>query len=94
MDDVDLDLVGRELEQRVAECLHRTVHVGLDDDIEFLEVAQCNAAANLVEGHMLLCAQTQLALQLCTAVGDVLGLLLVFGDVEGVASLTSTCKSK
>ena len=43
---------------------------------------------------MLLCAQTQLALQLCTAVGDVLGLLLVFGDVEGVARLTSTCKSK
>ena len=33
-DDVDLHLLGRELRQRIAERLDRTLHVGLDNDVE------------------------------------------------------------
>ena len=94
VDDIDLHLVSGEFQQRVGEGFDRTVDITLDDNIEFLEVANGDTAANLVEGHVLLGAETLLALQLCTLGGDVLGFLLAFGDVEGVACLTGACETK
>jgi hypothetical protein len=36
VEDVDLDLVGALAVERLAENLDRTLHVGLDDDVELL----------------------------------------------------------
>ena len=54
MDDVHSDLFGGEFDERVCESLHGTVHITLDDDIQFLEVSDGDTAADLVEGHVLL----------------------------------------
>lgn len=85
MDDVDLDLVGRELEQRVAERFDGAVHVAFDDDVELLEVADGATPAYVVECEYLLGAHAQFALQLLALGGDLAGLLLGLHHVEGVA---------
>ena len=87
MDDIDLNLLGRELDERVAEGLNRAVHVALNDDIELLEAAECDTAAHLVKGKHLLGAQTLLALQLLAFVGNLAGLLLGLDHVEGITGL-------
>jgi hypothetical protein len=50
MNDVDLYLLRGELDKRVFQCLYRAIDITLDDDIEFLEVAQSDTASELVEG--------------------------------------------
>ena len=45
MDDIDLDLLGRESDERVREGLDRAVYVTLDDDIKLLEVAEGSATS-------------------------------------------------
>ena len=48
---VDLDVVGRLLEQRLAQRLDRTVHVGLEHDRQLLHAAALGPGEELVEGE-------------------------------------------
>ena len=94
MDHIDPHLFGRELDQRVGESLDRTVHITLDDDIEFLEVADGDTPADLLEGHMLLSLDALDADQLLPLVGDGLRFLLVSHHIELVTGARSSVKTK
>ena len=84
-DDVDLHLLRRELEERVGQCLHRSVGVALDDDVELVELSASDAVGNVAQREALLRAETLLALQLLALVGNLAGLLLRLEHVERVA---------
>ena len=68
VDDVDLDILRRELEQGVLDSLYGTVHIGFDDDIEFLEVSDSQTATDFLESDVFLRADGLLALELLTFV--------------------------
>ena len=87
VDDVDGDGLGGETNEGVGEGLYRTVHVALDDNVEFLVVAELQAAADLVEREHLGGTEVLFALKLQTLVGDFAGFLLGLHDVELVAGL-------
>ena len=70
MNNVHLYLFGRQLNQRVAQRFNRAVHVTLHDDVQFVEVAQCQTAAYFIQCQHLLCTQALFTLQLFTLVGD------------------------
>ena len=82
MDHVHADALGAELDEGVGQGLHGAVHITLDDDVEFLEVAYADAAADLLEGHVLLGLDTLDADELLALCSDALGLLLVGHHVE------------
>jgi len=85
VDYIHLNLFGRQLDERVAQCLHRAVHVALHDHVQFVEVAQSQSSAHLVQRQHLLRAQALFTLQLFAFVGDLAGLLLGVEHMEGVA---------
>ena len=62
MDDINLNILRREFDERVFECLDRTVHIGLDDNIELFEVSDRKTTTDLLETDMFLRADTLLAL--------------------------------
>ena len=94
VDHVDLNLGSRELDERVAQCLDRTVNITLDDDIEFVELTQCTQAANVLESAAMLSALHLLALQLLAAVGDLACFLVGVHHVELVTGSRSTVQTK
>ena len=94
MDNVHLYLFGRQLDQRVAQRLDRTVHVTLHDDIQFVEVTQCQTTAYFVQRQHLLCTQTLLTLQLFTFVGNLTRFLFSFNYMEGVTGSGSTVQAQ
>ena len=94
MDHVHVNLLGRELDERVGKGLHRTVHVSLDDDIELLEVADGDAPSDFLEGHVLLGLDALDPYELLAPVGDGLGLLLVCHDVELVTGARGSVESE
>ena len=54
MDDIDLDILRRQFDERVLDSLYRTVHIGFDDDVEFLEVTDSQTTTDLFESDVLL----------------------------------------
>ncbi len=94
MDDVDLDILGGELDERVLDSLDGTVHIGLDDDVEFLEVSDSQTATDLLESDVLLGADRLLALQLLTLVSNLACLLLGRQYVELVTGLRRTVETE
>ena len=82
MNHIDLNLLGRELDEGIGESLNRAVHITLDDDIELFEVADCDTAAYFLKGHMLLGLDTLDADELFALVCNGLGLLLVGKHIE------------
>ena len=65
-DDVDADLLGRQLGERVRERLGRALHVGLEDDLELLDLALLDLVEDVLERHRLVPAQLLLAPRLAT----------------------------
>ena len=94
MDDIDLDLFGRETDQRVGQSLYGTVHVTLDNHVQLLEVTHRNTTADIIQGQHLLCTQTQFALQLFTTVGNLASLLFCLQDIECITSLWCTIQAQ
>ncbi len=94
MEDVDLHFVGGELDERVGQSLDGAVDVALDDDVELAEVADGTAAADVLEGEHLGCAQTLFASELLALVGYLACLLLRLHDVECVAGGRSAVETE
>ena len=94
MDDVHPYFLGRELDQGIAESLDRAVHVSLDDDVEFLEVADGDPSSELFQGDVLLGSQALDSEQLLTLVGNLTGIPFVIEDIESVACLRSAVKTQ
>ena len=86
VDDIYLHLGGRELDERVAQCLDRTINVTLDNNVEFVELAQRAATADVLEAHSGLGAAAQLTLQLLTLISDLTGLLVGVHYIELITS--------
>ena len=82
MDDIDLDFLCGEFDERIAESLKRSVNIALDYYIEFLEVADCNTAADLIEGDVFLGTKSLLPLELRPLCGDVLSLLVGLHPID------------
>src|SRR5690606_37012557 len=59
--DLDLDFVVAQLVQRALQCLQRTAHVGLDDDIERLLLALAHVLEHVLQLGRLLTGQLDLA---------------------------------
>ena len=94
MDDVDLNFLRREADERIGERFDRAVHVTLDDDIELLEVAQRTTTSEFVEGKPLLRTVVLLTLELLTLAGDATRFLLGLHDVEGLTCSRRTIQTK
>ena len=94
MDDIYLNLFRRQLDQRVAQCLNRTVHVTLNDDVQFLEVTQSNTTAQLIQRKDLLRTQALLTSQLFTFVGDFTSFLIAFNNMECITCGRCTVQSQ
>lgn len=82
------------LDERVLDSLDGTVHIGLDDDVEFLEVSDSQTATDLLESDVLLGADRLLALQLLTLVSNLACLLLGRQYVELVTGLRRTVETE
>ena len=50
-DDVDADVVGRQLGQRVRDRLDRALHVGLEHDLDLLDLARLDLVEDVLERH-------------------------------------------
>ena len=94
VDDVHLHLLGRELDERIAQSLDRTVGITLHDDVQLVELTQGNTVGYIVKTQGLGGTYRLLALQLHTLVGDVACLLLGLHDMEGVTGSGSTVQTK
>lgn len=77
VDDVDVDLVGGKAFQSLGKGFDRAVHIAFDDDVEFLEIADGNPAADLVQGNVFGSPHGLFAFELHATGGDLFGLLLV-----------------
>ena len=77
MDDGDADLIVLvELQERARERLDRTLYIGLDDDVEVLDVAFLDLVEEVVERDLLALDEV-VALALDAGLGDGAGLLLL-----------------
>ena len=94
MDHIDLYLFGGELDEGIGKGLHGTVHITLDDNVEFLEVTDGYAASYLLESHVLLGLDALDAQELLTLVGDALGFLLVSHHIELLARRRSAVETE
>ena len=94
VNNVHLHLFGRELDERIAECLDRTVGIALDDNVQFFERTQCDAVRDVAQRQAFLRTQALFALQLQTFVGDVARLLFGFQHVEGIAGSRRTVQTQ
>ena len=94
VDDVDLHGLFREFDERSGHSLDRSVHVALDDDVQLLERADGDAAADLVERHVLLGHDALHAGQLFALVGDLARRAVVVHDVERVAGLRGAVQAQ
>ena len=94
MDDIYLNLFRRQLDQRVAQCFHRTIHVTLNDNIQFLEVTQSNTTTQFIQSKNLLRTQALFTSQLFTFVGDFTSFLVAFYHMESVTGSRSTVQSQ
>ena len=94
MDDIYLNLFRRQLDQRVAQCFHRTIHVTLNDNIQFLEVTQSDTTTQLIQCKDFLRTQALFASQLLTFVGNFTSFLIAFYHVECVTCSRSAIQSQ
>jgi len=94
MYDVKLYLRCRKLDERVAQSFNRAVDITLDNNIQFLEVANGNTSSDLIEGNMFLSPQTLFPLQLGPFCCNFLGFAVAFHNVEFVTGLRSSVKTK
>ena len=94
VDDVHLDIFRREFQERVLDSLYRTVHIGLDDDIQLLEIADRQTTTDLLETHVFLRADRLFALQLLTFVRYLARLLLRRQHIELVTCLRRTVQTE
>ena len=82
MNDIHLDLLRRELLQRVTEGLNRTVHVTLHNEVELLEFSNRDPATQLLKRNRLLRPNPLFTLQLLTLGRDRPRFLFIFKAVE------------
>src|SRR5690606_31493046 len=68
MNDIDLDLVCRQFQQRIGQSFYRTIHITFDDHIQFFKVTDSQTTADLIQCNVLGRTHTLLALQLETFV--------------------------
>ena len=94
MDHVHADLLRGEFDEGIGEGFDGTVHVGLDNDVELLEVAQRNAAADLLQGDVRLRLDALDAEQLLALGGDVARLFFIFQDVQVVTGGRCTVQAE
>ena len=94
MDDIYLNLFRRQLDQRVAQCFHRTIHVTLNDNIQFLEVTQSDTTTQFIQSKNLLRTQALFTSQLFTFVRDLTGFLIAFNYMERITCSRSTVQSQ
>ena len=94
MNNVYLYLLGRQLNQRVAQRFNGTVHITFHDDIQFVEVAQCQTAAHFIQRQHLLCTQTLLTLQLFALVGNFTCFLFCLDYMECIACSRCTVQAE
>ena len=87
VDEVDRDLVGGELGEGVAQHLDRALHVGLEHDVERLDLVGLDLVHQVFEGDLAAGGHLLLALLGLTVAGDLAGPRLVLDDLEGVAGL-------
>ena len=94
MDYVHLYIRCGELYERVAQSLYGSVHIGLYDKVEFVEIAHLDTAAQLVESKSLCSTHALLTLQLLTLAGNLTGLTLAVHDMEAYTGLGSTVQTQ
>src|SRR5664280_942491 len=94
MDDVKLDFRSRKFNKRIAEGFDGTVHITFDNNIQLLEITDCNPSTDLIESDMLLRAQSLFALKLSSLIGNLLSLLVAFHDVELVTCLRGSVQTQ
>ena len=91
---IHLHFLGRKFEQCVAKCFVTTCHVGLNDDVEFVEAAESLAASDVFECDAFLCLQALFALQLFALRGYFAHFLLGVHHIELVAGGRSAVQAK
>ena len=94
MDDIDGNLLGRELDERIGKSFDGAIDIALDDDVEFLEATLFNATTNLIERQMVLGADALLALQLLSLGGNLTGFLVAVHNMESITCLGCTIQSE
>ena len=94
VDDIHMNLLGREFDEGVAEGFDRTVHVALDDEIEVLNTTHCDVVCNIFESLTTSGTNTLLALELFTLVGNFTSLLFCFHHVELVTCCWCTVQTE
>ena len=94
VDNVNLNLGCRELDERVAQSLDRTVNIALNDDVELVELTQSAQASDVLKSAAVLSALHLLTLQLLASVGDLACLLIGVHHVELVTGGWSTVQSQ
>src|SRR2546426_513241 len=84
-DDADLHLAGAELSERLGERLDRSIHIALDDELEFARLTLAHLGVELGKRNRLGGAELVLPVQGLALAGDLAGLALVIEHREDVA---------
>src|ERR1700731_2452443 len=94
-DDFELHLIGGKLGQHFAENFDGALHVGLDDDAEFLDVASFQLLMQLIEGDARAAAASHLRVTLLAlAVFDDVASLGFVSDLEVVACIRNALQAE
>src|SRR5690625_4542881 len=94
VDDVQCNLLGRQLQERVGKCLNGATNVGSSDEVELAEVANCQTASSLVVRNVLLPTQRLSALDLLAALRHASRPFLLVEYNELIADCCGAHKSK
>src|SRR5690606_32900624 len=82
VDNVYLDFISGQFEERVRQCFNRTVHVTLNDNVQLLEVTNSKPATDFVQRNVLLGPHGLLTEYLSAFGGDFTRLAVSSHDVE------------
>ena len=94
MDHIYLYLLGRQLQQRIAQGFHRTIHITFDNQVKFFEITDGQASSNFIQCYVFAGTHSLLSHQLLTLVADFASRRFALGHIETLTSGGSSRKAK
>src|SRR5690606_15368301 len=94
MDNVNLDFFRRKILEGICQSFYRSVHITLEDNIQFFEIAKRDSSSNFIECNMALSTYRLLALKLRTFRGYCFGFTLIVKNIELISGLWRPVQSE
>src|ERR1700709_1051308 len=81
------DFFGRQFLQGITEGFYLTIHITLDNDVQFFKVAQGKSASDFIQRNMFLSADALFPKYLSSFIGYFFGLSFIIVDLKFLTGL-------